>query len=182
MLHFQRTILFAIIVSCSGMIIGCASSQTGDPTTKEAVATSTGDATNKAVSDKGPVGEQPAAAQIETASAQIETAVTAAAEASSVVPEQKASTVQVASIAPATADGRRIWFIKGKSVAIYAEPKDDAKVVGHLAQGDHVLATADGSWATVDQTQYIKLDQLSDKPVGRVRAAKKKWDKSAAHH
>ena len=180
MRDLQRIILMASFALSSLMICGCATGEKSNTGTKEAIAPTGTVAAPQAALDKGALTapEQPAASEEQTTAAQIETAATAAEAPATLV--AKPADSQTAT-APTPTDGRRIWFVKENNVAIFAEPKDDAKVVGHLARGDHVLATVDGTWATVDQSQYIKADQLSDKPVGRGKISKGKWNGSAAH-
>ena len=176
MLTLRRIILIASCVGSCLLIARCTTAQKNDVKPGDAVTAPAGVAPEAA--DKATAPAKPTAGN-EATPAAVDTADTAAqANLAAKEPANDA----LAAPAPAVAtDGRRIWFVRENNVAIYAEPKDDAKVVGHLARGDHVLATISGTWASVDATQFIKADQLSDKPVGRAKVTKKKWDGSAAH-
>lgn len=69
-----------------------------------------------------------------------------------------------------------VMFVKSVNASIRAEPKDDAKVVGKLEKGDHILVFITGEWAQISDGKYVTVSDLSEKPIPRARK-KSKWSK-----
>ena len=68
----------------------------------------------------------------------------------------------------------RVWFVKDKTAIIREAPNDEAKKVGQLSRGEHVLVHVNGEWGEISEKRYIKVDHLSETPISRNKS-KNKW-------
>jgi len=64
--------------------------------------------------------------------------------------------------------GRMVLYVRN-SAKVYASASTTAEVVRSLEKGDHLLVSSDGSWAQLDNGQFVEAVLLSQAPVGRDR-------------
>lgn len=84
-------------------------------------------------------------------------------------PEPQATAQEAAAPAPAPAEGPKpvVRYVAAKSAKIYPAPAEDKDPVGTLAKGERVMVTEDNGWGRINESMYVKLDQLSAKAVPR---------------
>jgi hypothetical protein len=61
----------------------------------------------------------------------------------------------------------RVMYVKASGAKLFDKASKDASVVGKLKKGDHLLVTIEGDWARTEQGQFVPLNSLSQKGVGR---------------
>lgn len=74
-------------------------------------------------------------------------------------------------VAPSGSATRRVLYVKTNGTAVREKPENNARVLSKLDRGDHLLVNIEGEWARTDQGGYISMKALSEKGIGRTRAA-----------
>ena len=111
----------------------------------------------------------------------------APAEKAPVMPEApEASAPEAVKAAPVvnnpdSAAKRTVWFVKADSITVHEKPSADAKSVGNMSKGDHFVGEANGEWAKISETRWVRTKDLSPKPVARKRV-NKGWQQAAPSH
>ena len=73
------------------------------------------------------------------------------------------------SSASMASSARRVMYVKSNGVAMREKAEPNAKVVGKLGKGDHILVTIEGEWARTDDGKFISMKSLSEKGIGRAK-------------
>lgn len=69
----------------------------------------------------------------------------------------------------------RVFYVKTSEAIVHERPKDGAKAVKTLMQGDNVMVRVQGEWGRITERQWIHLDDLTYIPVGRTKSADSTW-------
>jgi hypothetical protein len=171
------------IIGLCGMIAGlqfitaCSSDQQSNLQMEEP--TQQGDADGDAADGEPDPESAPAAAGNDGEDSAAEKALPPATEAPTADgrPTETIATPQAekAPVAAGFSELRRVMYVKANKTALRASADKNAKAVGTLNRGDHILVNIEGEWARTDDGKYISMSQLSDKGIGRKAAKKAKW-------
>lgn len=69
----------------------------------------------------------------------------------------------------------RVFYVKSSEAVVHERPKEGAKPVKTLMQGDNVMVRVQGEWGRITERQWIHLDDLTHIPVGRTKSADSTW-------
>lgn len=153
-------LLVSGVAAMSLMLSGCFGSQEEEPGLE-----ASGEESAEATEEAPPAAPEPEAV---TAEPDTVTGTTEPAAPPTAAPEPaKVDT---------TAGQKVVMFVKNTKAPIHAEPNANAKVVGNLEKGDHILVFVSGEWAQIADGKFVAVTDLTDKPVARQRK-KPKWSK-----
>ena len=65
--------------------------------------------------------------------------------------------------------GFKTYFVKSSVATAYSDSQG-SQAAGSYSKGETLLASAGGSWAQLQDGRYIKMSDLTTKPMGRMKA------------